>query len=189
MVLLGQVSTQIASGAIVRQPVAQYEQLPSRERRALVTFVLIMVTVLVTGLPAYLNQIVRVLNFDLHCRTPIYVHYIIIELLLSASALDPFVIMRTKDFRTCIKLLFCRRMAHTEDISTHAEVPNSNSQQLNHLYNLYKSANNESQASNLPGGEAHDATTVTVVSIGPLANGEVPLHKTIDHSTPRPSLT
>ena len=184
MVLLGQVSTQVASGAIVRQPVAQHEQLPSRERRALVTFVLIMVTVLVTGLPAYLNQIVRALNFDLHCRIPIYVHYIIIELLLSASALDPFVIIRTKDFRTCIKLLFCRRMAHTEDISN----PNSNSQQLNHLYNLHKSASNESQALNL-GGEAHDTTTVTVVSIGPLANGEVPLHKTIDHSTPRPSLT
>ena len=187
MVLLGQVLTQVASGAIVRQPIAQYQQLPSRERRALVTFVLIMVTVLVTGLPAYLNQIVRALNIDLHCRISIYVHYIIIELLLSASALDPFVIIRTKDFRICIKLLFCRRMAHTEDISNH-EVPNSNSQQLNHLHNLHKSASNESQASNL-GSEAHDTTTVTVVSIGPVANGEAPLHKTIDHSTPRPSLT
>ena len=186
MLILGQVSTQVASGAIVRQPVAQY-QLPGRERRALVTFVLIMVTVLVTGLPAYLNQIVRALNFDLHCRLPIYLHYIIIELLLSASALDPLVIIRTKDFRTCIKLLFCGRMAHTEDISSH-NVPTSNSQQLNHLNSLHKSASSESQASNLGGETRDDAITITVVS-GTVANGDVPLHKTIDHSTPRPSLT
>ena len=184
MLILGHISTQVASGAIVRQPVAQY-QLPSREKRALATFVLIMVTVLVTGLPAYLNQVVRALNIDLHCRISIYVHYFIIELLVSASALDPMVIIRTKDFRTCIKLLFCGRRAHTEDISGH-EVPTSNSQQPNHLYNLHKSASSESQASNL-GSEAHN-TTVTIVS-GTVANGDVSLHKTIDHSTPRPSLT
>ena len=184
MLILGHISTQVASGAIVRQPVAQY-QLPSREKRALATFVLIMVTVLVTGLPAYLNQVVRALNVDLHCRLSIYVHYVIIELLVSASALDPMVIIRTKDFRTCMKLLFCGKRAHTEDISSH-EVPTTNSQRPNHLCNMHKSASSESQASNL-GGEAHD-TAVTIVS-GTVANGDVPLHKTIDHSTPRPSLT
>ena len=183
MLVLGHISTQVASGAIVRQPVAEYH-LPSREKRAVATFVLIMVTVLVTGLPAYLLQIIRALNFDLHCRIPILVHYIIIELLVLASALDPLVIIRTKDFRTCMKLLFCRRMAHTEDISNH-EVP-STSQQLNHLY-LHKSASNESQASNL--GETNDTTDIVTVVSGTVSNGDVPLHQTLDHSTPRPSLT
>ena len=182
MLVLGHVSTQVASGAIVRQPVAEYH-LPSREKRALATFVLIMVTVLVTGLPAYLMQVIRALNFDFHCRIPILIHYIFIELLVSASALDPLVIIRTKDFRTCIKLLFCRRMAHTEDISSH-EVP-SNSQQLNHLH-LHKSTSKESQASNLSGTQ--NTADVTVVS-GTASNGDVPLHQMIDHSTPRPSLT
>ena len=183
MLVLGHISTQVASGAIVRQPVAEYH-LPSREKGALATFVLIMVTVLVTGLPAYLLQIIRALNFDLHCRIPILVHYIIIELLVLASALDPLVIIRTKDFRTCMKLLFCRRMAHTEDVSSR-EVP-STSQQLNHLY-LHKSASNESQASNL--GETHDTTDFVTVVSGTISNGDVPLHQTLDHSTPRPSLT
>ena len=176
---LGQVSTQVASGAIVRQQIAQYH-LPSRERRALVTFVLIMVTVLITGLPAYLMQVVRAINPDLHCQIPIYVHYVIIEIILSASALDPLVIMRTKDFRTCIKLLFCGRMAHTEDISSGHEMA---SHQLNHLH-LHKSASNESETLNL--GGAQDTTVVSGVQ----SNGALPLHKTIiDHSTPRPSLT
>ena len=185
MLTLGQLSTQVASGAIVRQPVTQY-QLPSRERRAFATFALIMVTVLVTGLPAYVNQIIRALSLELHCRIPIYVHYFAQELLMSASALDPLVIIRTKDFRTCIKLLFCGRLAHTEDIGSH-EVPLS--QQMNHLY-LHKSSSGESHASpDLTATEALSPDTYTTVVAVTVANGDVPRHKTIDHSTPRPSLT
>ena len=181
MLILGHVTTQVASGTIVRRPVAEY-QLPNREWKALVTFALIMVTVLVTGLPAYLLQLVRVINLNTHCKIPIYVHYVIIEILLSASALDPLVIMRTKDFRTCIKLLFCARMAHTEDISSHNAPP----QQLNHLAKpgLSQSASNESQHSALSEAQEMDV----VITDGCVPNGTLPLHQTLDHS-PRTSVS
>lgn len=181
LLTLGQVSTKVASGAVVRRPMAQY-QLPNQEWRALVTFALIMVTVLITGLPAYLLQLIRVINLDVHCRIPVYLHYIIIELLVSASALDPLVIMRTKDFRTCMKLLFCHRMAHTEDITSR-----ENASQLNHLAAaLPQSASNESQQSAL--SDVQDTLdTRTAVDIVP--NGGIPLHQTLDHSSPRPSIS
>ena len=178
VLVLGHVTTQVASGAVVRRPVSQY-QLPSREWRALVTFALIMVTVLVTGLPAYTLQLVRTVSLDAHCRIPIYVHYLITELLLSASALDPFVIMRTKDFRTCIKLLFCGRMAHTEDITSRE----SYHQQLDHL-TLSKSASNESQQSAMSETQDVDSKTDNVA----LPNGNLPSHQTLDHS-PRTSVS
>lgn len=166
MLVLGQVTTRVASGAVVRQPVAEY-QLPRREWRALATFALILLTVLVTGIPAYLLQVVRVVNLEFHCRISIYVHYIIIEILLSASALDPFVIMRTKDFRTCIKLLFCRRMAHTEDISSR--------EPSNHLPALSKSPSKHSEG-------AQEDPFVT------MGNGAPMSHNTLPHS-PRTSVS
>ena len=178
MLALGHVTTQVASGAIVRTPVAQY-QLPSREKRAFVTFALIMFTVLITGVPAYILQLVRVASLTAHCRIPIYVHYIITSFLLSASALDPFVIMRTKDFRTCIKLLFCRRMAHTEDITSRDGHP----EQLDHL-TLSKSASNESQQSALSDVQDVDSKTVHTE----LPNGNPPSHLTLDQS-PRTSVS
>ena len=179
VLILGNLTTKVASGAVVRRPVAQY-QLPTREWRALVTFALIMVTVLITGLPAYILQLIRVISIDAHCNIPIYVHYIIIEILLSASALDPFVIMRTKDFRTCIKLLFCGRMPHTEDVSRHDIAP----QQLNHLEPILSpSASSESQQS------AVSDTQETATIVHPtLPNGNVPLHQTFDQS-PRTSVS
>lgn len=181
VLILGHVTTQIASGTIVRRPLTEY-QLPNREWKALVTFALIMVTVLVTGLPAYLLQTVRVVSLSIHCKIPIYVHYVIVEILLSASALDPLVIMRTKDFRTCIKLLLCPTMAHTEDISSHTAPP----QQLNHLVKpgMSQSASNESQHSAL--SEAQDVDVV--VAEGYVPNGTLPLHLTLDHS-PRTSVS
>ena len=180
VLMLGQVTTQVASGAVVRRPMAQY-QLPTREWRALVTFALIMVTVLITGLPAYILQLVRVISLEAHCRIPIYVHYIIIEILLSASALDPFVIMRTKDFRSCIKLLFCGRMASTEDISSRDVTA---TQQLNHLVPILSpSASNESQQSAL--SDAQETAATAHIN---LPNGCTALHQTLDQS-PRTSVS
>ena len=181
VLILGHLSTQVASGTVVRRPMAEY-QLPNREWRALVTFAIIMVTVLVTGLPSYALQLIRVISLDIHCKIPIYVHYVFIEILLSASALDPVVIMRTKDFRICLKLLLCGRMAHTEDISSHNAVP----QQMNDLVKpvLSQSASNESQQSALSEAQEMD----TIVADGCVANGLLPLHQTLDQS-PRTSVS
>ena len=129
--VLGRVSVQIASGAVVSQPIAHNFASNSREARALFTFILIFVTFFVTAMPAYLLQLIRSASLTAHCKIPIYVHFIIIELLMSSSVLDPLVIMRDRDFRTCIKRMFCCS-SRTGDISSvENQSPTSNGL-LNH---------------------------------------------------------
>ena len=85
--------------------------LDHRDRRALVTFLLLLVTVLVTGVPAYILQVVRTASVYYSCQIPIYVSFLITELLMSASTLNALVIMRDRDFRYCFKHFFCRRFS------------------------------------------------------------------------------
>ena len=81
-----------------------------RERAATFTFMLIFITVFITGTPSYCLQLIRSISFKSHCKIPIYVHFLIYELLLCASVLTPLVIMRDRDFRQCIMHLFnCKR--------------------------------------------------------------------------------
>ena len=103
---LGRLSVQVAGGAIVSQPVAQMER-NFREIRAVVTFAIIFATVLATGMPAYVFQLLRAVNRDMWCKIPILVHFIHIEIFLSSTALDPLVIMRDRDFRRCLNDLLC----------------------------------------------------------------------------------
>ena len=105
---LGVVSVRVASGLVVRQPMAQLGD-TSRDVRALFTFIIIFVTLLVTGLPAYVLQIVRATTKPaVICSIPILVTFLLYALLLSSTALDPIVIMRDRDFRQCLRNFFCR---------------------------------------------------------------------------------
>ena len=104
--VLGRLSVQVASGAVISQPVAQVEQ-NSREFRAVVTFALIFVTVLVTEIPAYIFLILRTVNIAVWCRIPLVIHFIGIEIFFLATALDPMLILRDRDFRRCLSKLCC----------------------------------------------------------------------------------
>lgn len=104
---LGHHTVQIANGILVPQPVEEYQTI-KKEKQATITFVLIFVTVVVTGMPGYLLQITRSISIVLHCKIPLYIHFIVIEFFLCAPMLTPLVIMRDRAFRTSIaKLLFC----------------------------------------------------------------------------------
>ena len=114
---LGRLSIQLASGAVVSQPIAQLEQSSiDRELRAMLTFALIFVTVLATAIPAYIFLIVRTISEALWCRIPLAVHFVGIEIFLLATALDPILILRDRDFRRCLADLFC----HCTKSDTHS---------------------------------------------------------------------
>lgn len=103
---LGHHVVQIANGILVPQPAEQNQTL--KETRATITFVLLFLTVVVTGMPGYLLQITCSISITIHCKIPIYVHFVIMEFFLCAPMLTPLVIMRDRAFRASIaKLLFC----------------------------------------------------------------------------------
>lgn len=77
------------------------------ETRVIVTFVIIFVSFLVTGFPAYSFFALRSVSEELFCKIPIFVHFVIADIFLSSTALDPIVIVRDKAFRKCIKDLCC----------------------------------------------------------------------------------
>lgn len=104
---LGAMTIQASGGVVIRQPVAHVGDI-RRDFRALFTFIIIFVTFLVTGLPAYVLQVVRAATSPaVICSIPELASYLVYALLLSATALDPLVIMRDQDFRRCLKDLLC----------------------------------------------------------------------------------
>ncbi len=79
----------------------------ARERRAMFTFALIFISFCLTGLPGYLFQVVRSVSFASWCKIPHMIHFMVIQLYLSSTALDPFLVMRDRDIRKRLKHLFC----------------------------------------------------------------------------------
>lgn len=106
--VLGRMAVQIASGAIITQPVAHLNGNPS-ERRARVTFVIIFITTLATSFPAYAFQFIRATNREVPCKLPLLIHFIVQEIFFLSVSLDPLVIMRDRNFRQCLRDLFCCR--------------------------------------------------------------------------------
>lgn len=105
-VVLGQVSVQVASGAIVSQPMGALER-NTRELQAVITFAIVFITFVLTGLPAYSILIARLVNVERWCNIPIYVHFVANLIFMSSTMLDPLVIMRERDFRWCLKDALC----------------------------------------------------------------------------------
>ena len=107
-VVLGQLALQPATGIVTGHTLLSTNPDKwSRDIHGYLTFILILVTFVVTSLPAYLSQIFRSANFESWCRIPIYVHFVIQLVFLSSTALDPLVIMRDRDFWRCFKRMFC----------------------------------------------------------------------------------
>lgn len=112
---LGRHTITIGNGILVPLP-AQRDQ--KKEKQATATLVLIFVAVMVTGLPGFLLQLSRTISVNLHCRIPIFIHFIIIEIFLCAPMLTPLVIIRDRDFRRSIKKLLLCCGKKTGDLDT-----------------------------------------------------------------------
>lgn len=122
---LGKLSIQIASGTIISQPIAHLER-NSHESQALVTFVIVCVTALITGLPLYVMELVRTTSFQAFCRIPLIVHFLVVDLYSLSTALDPVLIMRHSDFCLCLRDLFCCAKSILPPIPNHPQ-PQANS--------------------------------------------------------------
>ena len=114
---LGRMSVQIAAGTVIQVPLGPLDR-DKRERRALVTFILIFITFFLTSAPLFFFQILRSLFVDAWCKIPIYVHFIVIQVFLSSTLLDPILIMRDRDFRKCLKLFFSCHKCIEVDLDT-----------------------------------------------------------------------
>ena len=101
---LGQMTVQIAAGTVIQVPLGPLDR-DKNERRALITFMLIFITFFLTSAPLFFLQILRSISIDVWCEIPIYVHFILVQLFLSSTMLDPILIMRDRDFRKCLKRL------------------------------------------------------------------------------------
>ena len=97
------------------------------ETRAIVTFALIFVTFSLTGLPIFLFQLLRSLSIRTWCQIPQVVHFIAIEIFFSSTALDPFLVMRDRDYRKRLKhLLLCHNNCgryYPHRASIHSRLP------------------------------------------------------------------
>ena len=131
---LGQMSVQIATGTVIQVPLGPLDR-DKRERRALVTFALIFITFFLTSAPIFFSQILRSIFIDVWCKIPIYVHFIVVQVFLSSTLLDPILIMRDRDFRKCLKLFFSCHQCIELDFDT---------AQLNASENGYQSRRSDS---------------------------------------------
>ena len=89
------VLSRAAISAIV--PNRHRTNLQKRERRAMITFVIIFTTLVITQLPLYFMSTTRRLDF--YTQIPIWAHLVGVNLYLLAPALDPIIIMRNRDFK------------------------------------------------------------------------------------------
>lgn len=112
---LGKASLQLTTiGNITSQMNSFFE-----ERRAMITVFLIFLTVSVTSLPSYLFILLRQLNVCIFFKIPIVVHFMVTDLFLVSTALDPIILMRTHDFRVALKGLITKKpKCHVSEISS-----------------------------------------------------------------------
>ena len=113
---MGHTSLQRANGASVPQSTARHLEGAAREVQGYTTFILIVVTVIVTALPAYVSQVIRTSSYENWCKIPIEAHFAIQLVFFSSTALDPLVVMRDRDFRHCLKHMFCCKKEETDNV-------------------------------------------------------------------------
>ena len=97
----------------------------TRRNRALVTIVLLFVTLTVTPIPTYIIGLLRRTAFIAYI--PVLVHFIVIDVYMLSPALDSIVIMRNKDFRRTFSRL-CGRTSHSSVMDVHSTAITSVSQ-------------------------------------------------------------
>ena len=121
---VGKMTSQNSSSSIVNSEHSK-ERL-SREKKALLTFGIIFVGFCLTGVPSYLFQVIRWFNTDAWCGIPIWLHFRVTEFYLSATAIDPFSVMRGRDFRKRLRHILCCHNncgKYYANRSIHSEIP------------------------------------------------------------------
>ncbi len=79
----------------------------AKDQRALITFLIVFISLIVTQFPIYITSSIR--QTDFYQQIPIYVHYILLDIYMLSTALDPIIVMRNRDFRHAISHLLGRR--------------------------------------------------------------------------------
>lgn len=75
----------------------------SRDMKAIITFLLVFVTQVVTTLPIYGSAILRRVSVDLYVDLPLWAHILVFNIFMAAPYLDPLVVMRNQDFKKAMK--------------------------------------------------------------------------------------
>ena len=110
--------------SLTQQATAAAKEAPIQDLQAYATFTLIVVTLIVTALPAYIFQLFRSADYNNWCKIPIVVHFVIQLIFLSSTALDPLVIMRDRDFQHCLKGMILFKRRRSVGISSPIVLPN-----------------------------------------------------------------
>ncbi len=79
----------------------------AKDQRALVTFLIVFITLIVTQFPIYIISSIR--RTDFYQDIPIYVHYLLTDIYMLSTTLDPIIVMRNRDFRHTLLHLVGRR--------------------------------------------------------------------------------
>ena len=82
----------------VRIPSKHNAKLKDSDKRALITFFIIFVTLLVTQIPIFITS-GALRNTNIFYQIPLWVHFVAMYAFLLSPVLTPIVIMRNKDFR------------------------------------------------------------------------------------------
>lgn len=107
--------------------VSYTETVYNREKRAMVTILLIFLTILLTSIPSFLLLLLRQINICIFFQIPTEVHFIVTDTFIVSTLLDPIVLMRNQDFRTVLSELFrvnsLNRCHHVSDGKPPVQVP------------------------------------------------------------------
>ena len=106
---LGKLALTVTTGITLRDNTPAQADKSSREHQALLTLFLIFLSVFLTSLPSYFFLLLRQISICAFFRTPIYFHFVISDIFIISTALDPIILMRNQDFRIALKELICKR--------------------------------------------------------------------------------
>lgn len=87
----------------------QYANEVNREQRTLISLILVYLSVVLTSLPQYLVLLLRGVHVCYFFKIPIFVQFIVSDIFFLSTALDPIVLMRTREFRIAFMQYILRR--------------------------------------------------------------------------------
>ena len=125
MYTLGKSTLTLTTGITLKDNTPAQADKSSREHQALLTLFLIFLSVFLTSLPSYFFLLLRQISICAFFRTPIYFHFVISDIFIISTALDPIILMRNQDFRIALKKLLCKRTPlYISDTPSSPTVPN-----------------------------------------------------------------
>ena len=90
-----------------------------RDLRALTTFVLVLLTLLLSNMPVYGISILRHSFPDSYENIPLWIHMLTTDLFYFTNILDPLLIIRNRDFyRAALSLCRCSKFQHPHSTSS-----------------------------------------------------------------------